>query len=188
MKKSVLAAAVLAMGFAQQASAYSFEAVYALTIGSCTEYLTGACYTPDRQAGFTKNVTVNVFEYSPDKGGVSARAAAIDSYNGISDFYSDASGKSGFGYYAGAGLAGLGITFDFVSKSPSLSPTALLRNITTGNYWESGYRGWSTTGTVKLVTFTDTSVMAAVPEPETYAMLLAGMGLMGFVARRRKRG
>lgn len=26
----------------------------------------------------------------------------------------------------------------------------------------------------------------AVPEPETYAMLIAGLGLMGFVARRRK--
>jgi hypothetical protein len=25
----------------------------------------------------------------------------------------------------------------------------------------------------------------AVPEPETYAMLLAGLGLMGLVARRR---
>ncbi len=30
------------------------------------------------------------------------------------------------------------------------------------------------------------SVTAAVPEPETYAMLLAGLGLMGFIARRRK--
>lgn len=29
-------------------------------------------------------------------------------------------------------------------------------------------------------------VMAAVPEPETYAMLLAGLSLMGFVAYRRK--
>ena len=28
--------------------------------------------------------------------------------------------------------------------------------------------------------------IAAVPEPETYAMLLAGLGLMGTVARRRK--
>ena len=30
------------------------------------------------------------------------------------------------------------------------------------------------------------SAVAAVPEPETYAMLLSGMALMGFVARRRK--
>lgn len=30
------------------------------------------------------------------------------------------------------------------------------------------------------------AVLAAVPEPETYAMMLAGLGLMGFVARRRK--
>ena len=33
---------------------------------------------------------------------------------------------------------------------------------------------------------TDNHAFIAVPEPETYAMLLAGLGLMGFVARRRK--
>ena len=35
-------------------------------------------------------------------------------------------------------------------------------------------------GTVTLVT------AAPIPEPETYAMILAGLGLMGFVARRRR--
>ncbi|NBW50906.1 MAG: PEP-CTERM sorting domain-containing protein [Betaproteobacteria bacterium] len=28
--------------------------------------------------------------------------------------------------------------------------------------------------------------VTAVPEPETYAMLLAGLGVMGMIARRRK--
>ena len=37
-------------------------------------------------------------------------------------------------------------------------------------------------------TFTTSAVsaLAAVPEPETYAMLVAGLGLMGLIARRRK--
>jgi hypothetical protein len=33
---------------------------------------------------------------------------------------------------------------------------------------------------------TESGIMSAVPEPETYAMFLAGLGLMGFVTRRRK--
>lgn len=56
-----------------------------------------------------------------------------------------------------------------------------------GNYWlhlvgskvtsslSGGYSGTITTDPV-----------AAVPEPETYAMLLIGLGLLGFAARRRK--
>ncbi len=32
------------------------------------------------------------------------------------------------------------------------------------------------------------TITAAVPEPETYAMMLAGLGLLGFMARKRKAG
>ena len=34
--------------------------------------------------------------------------------------------------------------------------------------------------------FSFTNVANPVPEPETYALMLAGLGVMGFVARRRK--
>lgn len=34
----------------------------------------------------------------------------------------------------------------------------------------------------------DAQSAMSIPEPETYAMLLAGLGLMGFVARRRRKG
>lgn len=34
---------------------------------------------------------------------------------------------------------------------------------------------------------TDLGVMAAVPEPETYGMMLAGMGVVGFLARRKRK-
>ena len=42
------------------------------------------------------------------------------------------------------------------------------------------------TGKLSAYTAVDSyGFIPAVPEPETYAMLLAGLGLMGFIARRR---
>ena len=45
-----------------------------------------------------------------------------------------------------------------------------------------GYNGAQATFALDTLT-----IAAAVPEPETYAMLLAGLGLMGAVARRRNK-
>ena len=42
-----------------------------------------------------------------------------------------------------------------------------------------------TAGNVVPLTGQIVSVVTGVPEPETYAMMLAGLGLMGFVVRRR---
>ncbi len=35
--------------------------------------------------------------------------------------------------------------------------------------------------------FSNTAIAPSIPEPEAYAMLMAGLGLLGFMARRKKR-
>ena len=69
--------------------------------------------------------------------------------------------------------AGPALTFIATGSSSTLRFTD---TTTTG----TGCCNWALDG----VTVNAPSV--AVPEPETYAMLLAGLGLLGFVARRRK--
>jgi hypothetical protein len=45
--------------------------------------------------------------------------------------------------------------------------------------------GYGATGTMGGYPLSQT-ITAAVPEPETYAMMMAGLGLVGFMARRRR--
>jgi hypothetical protein len=46
--------------------------------------------------------------------------------------------------------------------------------------WEMDDRNFGATGAIGVVT-------TPVPEPETYALMLAGLGAMGFIARRRRK-
>jgi hypothetical protein len=50
-------------------------------------------------------------------------------------------------------------------------------------FYQAGQEGQTVVGN-KIAGFAPTTI-AAVPETDTYAMLLAGLGIMGFVARRR---
>ena len=74
------------------------------------------------------------------------------------------------------------------SVLPGASPIALL----TGHAYSLDYNAaFQTLGSFRNSTFTDTyegsfALVSSVPEPETYPMLLAGLGLLGFAARRRK--
>ncbi|MDP3539204.1 MAG: PEP-CTERM sorting domain-containing protein [Azonexus sp.] len=47
-------------------------------------------------------------------------------------------------------------------------------------------KGYGTIGSMSGYPVSQVITLAPVPEPETYAMLMAGLGLMGFIARRRR--
>ena len=55
----------------------------------------------------------------------------------------------------------------------------------TTNTWDGSAGGWWSGAGVRDLAF-KAELTAAVPEPETYAMFLAGLGIMGVMARRRK--
>lgn len=78
--------------------------------------------------------------------------------------------SSDFALFTGTGV--ISSPFSVVATSHSSSSTGLSADFTTT---ANGYG---------KVTYTFTA--APVPEPETYAMLLAGLALVGVVARRRK--
>ncbi len=76
---------------------------------------------------------------------------------------------SSVGFAGSSSDGGLGGGFYFLNSNGT-DP------LTLGDTWSDYY--------VPSMQFTAT--IAPIPEPETYAMMLAGLGLLGFMARRRK--
>lgn len=86
------------------------------------------------------------------------------------------------GNYAGAANNGTW-TLDFAIPTPSFSswtspPAVLVLNRT----------GLSSNGGMYADQASFSFTVSAVPEPATYALMFAGLGAVGFVARRRQRG
>lgn len=85
------------------------------------------------------------------------------------------------------------LTLNFYGNSNNLLGTIDESTPTSVFAWDQ-FHGFSSTSTIYSVEFVGAGHMvidnlhfvASVPEPETYAMLLAGLGLMGGIARRRK--
>jgi hypothetical protein len=92
---------------------------------------------------------------------------------------------TGFDNFAdiGAGQAfdGLGVGFD-TSTAGVFDDLVQLDLI---GHNASGYSG--SLGSIYLDVMGEVTPTAAIPEPQTYAMLFAGLGLLGFAARRRRR-
>lgn len=97
--------------------------------------------------------------------------------------------------YSSAGLSAVGPTYVDVNGRPQVAGSWSDYSYSNGNPNRSGTLQLLITNStgidenidfrVSAVSFVGTQSVAAVPEPETYAMLLAGLGLIGVVKRRK---
>jgi hypothetical protein len=109
--------------------------------------------------------------------GTSFNSAAFNGFV-ISDTHSTMNDFTSFSLESNTGVAG----------TPVLSFDA---NHLSVNWQGLGFHGGSLhfmTTSLSSDLVTADSATAPIPEPESYAMFMAGLGLMGFMARRRKRG
>lgn len=94
-------------------------------------------------------------------------------------------GKTAFGANPGALLnftnAGTLANDSFANGLSFIQVDALATGIAASKYTAFSSKAWiGTDGSINIAA-------AAVPEPENYAMLLAGLGMIGFMARGKKR-
>lgn len=96
---------------------------------------------------------------------------------GTSYSLADGAAPAEVAYYDGNFV---GLSFSNATGDPLFSLVAGSSALSEAFIAYDSPQGFSGTGSVTFTT--------AVPEPDTYAMMLAGIGLLGFMARRRRRG
>jgi hypothetical protein len=112
-------------------------------------------------------------------------------YSGVATYSSTGwNGLSNLSWAVSSGKYWVGLEVDGNTQSSSLvaaqySPNQLANTAFSADGGSSySYRNISGTGLNSNMSFG--VQIAAVPEPDTYAMLMAGLGLIGFVARRKQ--
>ena len=146
---------------------------YSLLWGS-TLYPPGSGFTLPALSSFTDNWSFTV---------ASASTFQVQSLLDWGSFgFSSLSASLLTGALAPTGYGNSGpLSLQNLSPSAFLAPGAYNLQIS-GTTTNAAYAWYG--GQLNLVS--SSTVSAPIPEPETYAMMLAGLGLMGFVARRRR--
>lgn len=187
-KSLLTAACAVVISFSAQATTIDFESTGTLNGYNALDYAID---------GFVFNHTLDNIDigagapWSPTGPAHSGRYAALNNYSGSGEITRQGGGTFSF---QNMWLKG------WYNTPYTVTVTGLLNGVQVGSIsgavgetWSNYAGNFSSIDTLRISTngyflMDDVSLnVTAVPEPETYAMLLMGLGLLGGMARRNKR-
>lgn len=197
IKKTFVCAAIAASAFAAQAQNLvvngSFEA---------NSIAAGNWITVNSTSGWTGAPNIEIRNSAVGNAQQGSNFVELDT-SGNSGMFQDVTTGAGwyqlsFWYSARQGVAAGSNGLDFTFGSLSGNVLANVAGANSGNVWQQYTANVLLSAGNNRLTFEATGLsdslggsldnvsVTAVPEPETYAMMLAGLALMGSIARRRK--
>lgn len=183
-------AAVLLGSFAMagSASAVTFEG--ASGAAAVTDYSAASLLSFDLDFNSLGNVLLNFTVEASDIGSTLSFNSLVRNFSGLGIdstlFKISGASFSGFGDISNDGFhaitsSGKNASGGWATFAPGLTTEFYIGSpFDNSNDWSISLSGLNAGDTF--------SIMVAVPEPEQYTMLLAGLGLIGAAARRRKQG
>lgn len=193
MKLHQLALAALAAASITSAQAAVFNGATTVGATTVTDYSLGSALAFDIDFASLSSVTLNFSLESADFSGAPltfnalVRDLSFAGFNGVNIKLSGISFAAPAGTITTDGFASVSASGSSLSQAWATFSPALTSEFYIGNpLMQAGAADW-TLNLNGLQAGDQFSIMVAVPEPETYAMLVAGLAVVASVARRRQR-
>lgn len=193
MKLHQLALAALAAASITSAQAAVFNGATTVGATTVTDYSLGSALAFDIDFASLSSVTLNFSLESADFSGdpltfnALVRDLSFAGFNGVNIKLSGISFAAPAGTITTDGFASVSASGSSLSQAWATFSPALTSEFYIGNpLMQAGAADW-TLNLNGLQAGDQFSIMVAVPEPETYAMLVAGLAVVASVARRRQR-